>query len=531
MIFLRTSGVDDVPAGSNLFADVAAPVGMRDGDLVLVGVAVDTADTTVTAPEGWTRVFRTDPSRAVSLAVFWKIALNEPARWSFELSAAVDCQAAVAVYGGAEGWNPIEIATAAGTVSSATQNTPAGATALDNEELALFLAAGAVGTFTPAGDYDEIAAKSNGGSIAIHRLAKPIAGSIPAGTVMFSTPADGASVLVALRPSDSEVSVDDARQIIIDGFPRGVERVYDLEQGGDYFKLFQSIALAAKQTVFDLVELLRREIVPQFSRYLLPEWERVFGVTTTRAAQRGTVPDRQAQVISRWREASGLGSTRAAVTAILGPLLGYNPTTEVEVVTTDRDLLRIEHSYDLGSQTIASSGTASLTFETVDGGKVSDGGARVQLEYGAGSGSFAVLLVAPDLTFKSWTVDLDGQALDLLFGAEFAGAQMDGLWHLVVFNNTAGSLTLIPTAFVEGVQPDHLSVRQDTAAAMFDWGAYADPVHMGENGKPADMDAARAAIQRMAFAHTIGNLLQSIEALPDVDVGADSAIPDECLPA
>lgn len=531
-IFLRTSGVDNNDAGTSEFVGIPRPVGVQDGDLVVAFIAVDSADVDITPPDDtWTKAFRTDPSQAISAAVYWKIALNERDRWVFALSDDVDAQGAVAVYGGADAWEPVEAVFAGATSADTAQAVAASSTSVDDEELVLFVATDVADDIDPPSGYAEAQERQNGGTVSLSRLAVPSASaSIPATAATSGTAADGASLLVVIRPGAGTLSVDEIRKLIVGGLPTDADRIYDLTPTGDFYKLFQAIALTAKQVVFDLVDLLRLEISPRFARYKLPDWERVFGLTTTRAAQLGTIAQRQAQVISRWREAAGLGSTRDAITAIIGPLLGYDEPTEVQVVTTDRELLRIEHSYTGDLLSIPAGDPAMFEFDTVDGGKVSSGGARVQLEYGSGSGDFAVTLEAPDGTTKTWQVTLDGQALDILFGPTLAGAQMMGTWTLTVQNDTGGTLEVIPTVFVEGVQVDHLADRQLTAAAMFDWGIYADPDHIGENGNPADFAAVRAALGRTAFAHTTGNLLQSLEPYPDEDAGVHAAIPDECIP-
>ncbi len=537
MIFLRTSAVDDnEAAAASAFVGVATPFGVQDGDLIMVAIAVDasaviTPPVVITPPDAsWTLVARSGAPGGSNVSLYWKYALNERARWVFSLSLSVFAQGVAAVYGGADGWQPVEAAAIAQTAASASQNIGGVSTSISDEELALFLCFNTEDTFTLAG-YEQKQARLNTDTLAFARRPVGAPSALTATTAtLTSGPADGASILVVLRPSASRLSLDDVRGLLVNGLPADANRVYDLDVGGDYYKLFQAIALTAKQVAFDLVELAQREILPRFARYKLPDWERVFGLTTTRAAQVGSVPARQAQVVSSWREAAGLGSTRAAITAILGPLLGYFPTTEVEVVTTDRDALRFEHSYEPAASIILPAASqATFTFETVDGGKVSTGGARLEVDYASGAGDLQFELTAPDGSVRSWSTTLDAQAFDIFFGAEFVGAQMTGTWSLLIANDSLGSVELLPIVFVEGVT-DGRNDGQLTAAAMFDWGAYADPAHIAENGTPADFAAARRAVQRIAFSHTIGNLLQSLEPYPDVDAGVHSAIPDECIP-
>ncbi len=531
MIFLRTAVVDENVAGASPFVSVEQPVGIADGDLLVLAVTVNATDVVVTPPDAsWTRVAHTDKTAGVSLWVWWKFALNEPVRWVFSFDSSVEAMAAVAVYGGADGWEPVEAYAAQHNAAAGTAAVGGFSTSVGDEELVLFVSSDTAGTFTPATGFQSVASTVVNGALAVHRKQYGAPTVVSGLTVPFSVAGETCSFAVVLRPSVSKLSLDDVRKLLVGGLPADADRVYDLDGGGSFYKLFQAVALAAKQVAFDLVELCQLEILPRFARYKLPDWERVFGLTTTRQAQVGSIPARQAQVVSSWREAAGLGSTRAAITAILGPLLGYDVGTEVEIVTTDRDLLSAEHRYSTESVvSVADGDSGTFGFTTIDGGKVSTGGARVLLEYGTGSGAIVVRLTAPDGTTKSWDVNIDGQAMDLLFGVEFVDAEMMGPWLLEFQNDSGGLVEAIMTVFVEGVT-DGRNDGQITAAAMFDWGVYADPAHLGENGLSADLVAARRAVQRIAFAHTQGNLLQSLTPYPDEDAGLHAAIPDECIP-
>jgi hypothetical protein len=79
--------------------------------------------------------------------------------------------------------------------------------------------------------------------------------------------------------------------------------------------------------------------------------------------------------------------------------------------------------------------------------------------------------------------------------------------------------------FVEG-----LARGQSTGGAIFEWGVYVDPAHVGENGTAADLAGARLAIKRLKHAHTVGSLIQSLAPWPDISSGINSSIPDEWLP-
>lgn len=534
MIFLRTYGADQSVGVSN-YVSIAQPVGVQDGDLLLVGICLTDSSIDVAPPDDdWTLVARTDETRTGNVAVFYKFAQNEPSRWVFTLSSTAHPLGTygvggVLVYGGADGFEPVETSAAATSPSALTQNVPAITASEDGEELVLFLGADNAGTFTPLTGYQVVVKRAPGGvgTFEAHHRQLESAGTQPAATIPISVLAKGACVAIALRPSMGTMSVDDVRERIVAALPPGVDDVYDLTPTGDYYKYFQAIASWMKTYAFDLVDILRREIAPQFSRYKLPSWERIFGLETTHIAQSGTIPQRQAQVVSSWRAAAGRGASVPVVQGVLGPLLGYFPSTPVEVIECDRSALTLAHSYDVtagADVTIPGSSGVVLKIPVLsDGGKVAKCGAMLNLAFSAATNMLALVftLTAPDgTTSKIW----GGTAAAplVLYGPELAGADIYGTWTLEIDNLGGGSATLYSgsTLFVEGIAP-----RQQTAGAIFEWGVYADPAHLGENGTPANFDAARREIKKLTFSHCIGGLIQSLDAIPD-----DTAIPDECLP-
>lgn len=530
MISLRAKTADDNPSGTSTFVGIPLPIGVRDGDLILVAITTpDPVD--VTPPdESWTKIVRTDPTRPVSVAVYWKFASNEPAHWVFALSGSSKAAGAALVYGNADGFEPVDASGIALTLSSVNHNVSGISPSFDGEVAVLFAAADLTTTFSAlTGFVQEVLAGQSGAcTLSAQDRSLPSSAAIAATTVIAANSSDGASVMVAVRPGVGKLSVDDVRRQVIRGFPRGVERVYDLAAGGDYYKYFQAWAQVLKTYAYDLADLLRLEVTPYLSRYKLPEWEQVFGLTTSRTTRAGTFPQRQQQVLGSWRAAAGQPPTAENISAVVGALLGYFPTTPAQTVECLRSDLNVENTYTtLVPFTVADTATGTDTVsEPVDGGAVSQAGARLILEFVSGSGAYVVTLTAPDATAKTWDVDVpSGTAMLILFGAEFAGKVLQGPWTLQIHNVSGSSVTVLWSVLVEGIARD-----QETGGAIFDWGVYADPAHLAESGVPADFAAARLAIQKLAYAHTVGNLLQSLVPLPDVDEGASSAIPDECIP-
>ena len=143
MIARVAQGVDNNDPGESGFVGIAQPAGISDGDLLLVAIALSKAGVTITPPdESWTRVYRTDQAQGVSIAVYWKTAMNEPARWVFALSEDADAEGLVVAYSGADGYEPVEAYAGKLTASAASpHNYPAISTSTGEEALVLFLAA------------------------------------------------------------------------------------------------------------------------------------------------------------------------------------------------------------------------------------------------------------------------------------------------------------------------------------------------------------------------------------------------------
>jgi hypothetical protein len=350
----------------------------------------------------------------------------------------------------------------------------------------------------------------------------------------------GASILLVLRPAVGTLSVDDVRRRFVAALPEGVEAVYDLEPGGDYYNFFQALAALFRTYVFDLLDVARREVQPTLSWFKLPEWERLFGLATTRTARRGSVQQRQAQIQSAWRAASGQGSSTAALRAVIAPLLGYNDAADVQIIECDRTALELKHTYALVTD-LAVPDNTTVTHEFAvfaDGGVVSSAGARLRLVFNASDlEDWSISLTGPSGYVQTWDRGWSRPDIEL-FGNDFANEQINGIWTLSITNGAAadavGSPKLLAgsSLFVEGVQSgyDANHSQQSTGGATFHWGIYADPDHLGENGSGADLAAARLMLIKMRHAYTQVSLLFSLEPYPGMTGGANAAIPGQCIP-
>lgn len=537
MIFLRSYGSDQSVGVSN-YVSIGQPVGVQDGDLLLVSITLTDSNITVVPPDDdWTMIQQTDPTRTGNVAAFWKFAQNEPGRWVFTLSSTVHPLGTygiggVLVYGGADGFEPVEAFALATSPSSVTQNIPAITASEAGEEIVIFLGCDSGGQISAPSGY---AAPVNrfvpgASSFLACRRQLDAAGTQAAATTSVTVAGRGAALAITLRQSAGTLSVDNVRERLVAAFPAGVDDVYDLTPTGDYYKLFQAIAAWMKVYAFDLIDILRREVAPQFSRYKLPSWERIFGLETTRITKIGTIPQRQAQVMAAWRAAAGQGSSIPAVQGALAPLLGYSPGTEVQVVETDRSSITLVNSYDVcgGVDVAIPAGTTVLTIPVNDGGKVSAAGAMLNLAFASEDLSlYSFTLTGPDGTAHTWNAGWT-QAPLVLRSKAFVRKAIQGRWTLSIVNGSGASNTLYTasTLFVEGI-----ARGQQTAGAVFEWGVYADPAHLGENGTGANLEEARRAVTKMRFAHTEGSLFLSLDPQCDISSGIHAALADYCTPA
>lgn len=530
MIAVVASGYENNGAGGAQ-AWLPRPSGVLDGDLVLVAIMLTSAGVTATPPDdSWTQVTQTDPSFSMGLSVWQHTALNDGPHWVFTLSSSGQAASGCIVLRGTDPNEPIDAsAYAVTTSSSSTPTTPAITAGLPAEALITFAACDATRTFTaynndPTQQFQVVVP-----NLTLAGLAAVGPNGAAAGTTTLSGVANAAIVRIEVAPSYGLLSFDDSYDLLFRAMPPKVDQILDFRrQAGDYWYYFWVMAAVVKVYGHDLVDLVRREVVPYLSRYVLPRWEQIFGLNTRREASL-TLPTRQQNVRGAWRAGAGQDASIPTVQAVLAPLLGYSPPHVPTVVEASRSALTTAHSYSAIPITIVSSlGTVSGVVRADEGGTLSLPGPQVVLSLtGTGSLSVVATLTAPGGATQSWTTTGSG-AIDVVLDATaFVGhALSPGPWTLTLVNDSASSITVITASVVlEGIGPN-----QETAGAIFDWGVLVNWAQLGENGTPADFAAARLAIQRLAFAHTVGNLLQSSAPYPDTDTGAHAAIPDECIP-
>jgi subtilisin-like proprotein convertase family protein len=538
---LRTFGGDN-NGPQNVVGSVGipVPVGVQDGDTILVGIAASAGNVVTPPDDEWQRVASTDPSISPALTIFWRTALCEPARWVFALATPDTASGACAVYAGADPFDPVDVAALATNASAASTTIPPFSASLDGEDAVLWLAAGAEGTYTPPTGYLASVHRTQvpGPTLDLFHRSIGHSGQVAGGSAAFSTAATGAAVLVALRPSAATLTTDDVRGRIVAALPRGVERVYGLEPGEDFYKFFGAIAEVLRLYGFTLAEILRAELSPATAVYKLVEWERVFGIASSRIALGGTIPQRQAQVVAAWRRAAGQGSTPAIARAILGPLLGYTDPAQLEVIECPRASLDAITEQDIAPfATIPALGQLLETIAVPDQGAVSAGGVRLRLQIDHPHiEALTVGLSGPTgakgQALCAWTKLGTGSgtaAGDIwLRAASAAGKTVGGAWTVAIVNASGDAGTLqYATLQVEGIGRD--GSAEGLASEIYRWAVRVDPALVGVT-HPGDIAAARAALQRLAPAHTRSFLCFKMTGGSPVAICDDAnAVADCCI--
>lgn len=537
MISLRTYAVDNngaLPGAPPVFCGIPVPVGVRDGDLLVVGMSISSGDAGIFPPsEDWRLLARTDTDDR-NVAVYYKRALNEPVRWVFEIAALVDVAGAAVVFSGVDAFDPKEATALAMSTVGVTHAIPGISTSVNGCELLVFLAADAMGTYSaiPSGYLAQVARTTADGAIQVLRRPVVAAGQVSAATATFSAMASGAAVAVALRPSVTTVTVDEVRERIVGALPPGIEGWLDFTPGGDFYKFFQSIAEAFQVHGVGLYEILRAELSPGSSRYLLSAWEAIFGLETSRTTLRGLLPDRQAQVVASWR-AVALDSSKESVRAVIGPLLGYADPSQLLILEPTRAAVTALHELTVGSLTnevvAAVPDSTSFTFLVRDRGQVSTGGAMIAFEGlntdGTSLDSWLISLTAPDSTVVLDEVPL-GTAAQVIASGDIVlrrpiqrGIDIYGDWTLTITwteaSTGAGFDVAAINVLLEGIGRDAWNY-DGLGAAIYHWTVLAQPAYLGVT-HDADIQAAQDALTRLQQSHTIGGV--ALSAL-DGSIGA-----------
>lgn len=334
----------------------------------------------------------------------------------------------------------------------------------------------------------------------------------------------------------------DVQQLLIEGFPPGVEDFLDLQD--DPGKLLLGLAQVLKDHGTDRADQARREATPATCIDQLPEWEGATGLTASDLARFGDTTQRRTQILARLREFGA--TTLANVRSIVGPLLDYADPSLLAIIEVDRAVLRAAHTRNWTGTLNFNVVAGSLTWLVADDAKVSPCGAQVDLTLTHGEiANLGVSLRAPDGRdlFPDGTTPgptapgigrgpAVGSTVRLYFKG-MAGAQIRGTWTLTIFASAGAGTVTSAGLFVEGFGRDAKG-NDGLGAAKFHWGPMVEPARLGPK---ADLKAARAAVKRITYATRAGELLlrsSGAGALPAGQFAAipddPGAIPDQCIP-
>jgi hypothetical protein len=289
------------------------------------------------------------------------------------------------------------------------------------------------------------------------------------------------------------LSIKEVRSVLLQLWPPG--RLYDWSTPtSNVSRFLDALAETIKTFGFDVIDRLRREINPATAVEKLLDWEEALKLDASYTARNGTIVQRQAAVVGKLREFSAL--TLANVRASIAPLLGYADPSKLAILEVGRAAMRAAHT-ETNPQPAVASNVVSSSVIVYDGGVVSSAGVQVVVQVPSPPTPSAPLtfhLRSPTGATRTWnTSRLGSPATEYyLYDQSLVGTPCYGTWTLFVITSVVGVAQLSSwSIFVEGAGPSGLG------GDIVDWGVYADRTLMGSSGTPPDLEATRAAIERI----------------------------------
>lgn len=337
------------------------------------------------------------------------------------------------------------------------------------------------------------------------------------------------------------LSVNQVLALLKSLLPPGAQDLYDFAEG-DVGDIFEALAEAWKTYGYDPCDQLAANVSPLTCDVgTLATWEVVLGLSLTRIATRGSTELRRSQVISKLREAGP--TSLPNVRSIIGPLLGYVDSTQVEVIECNRNALREAHTYSFAADVIPALGTYSKVVTILDSEHVSDTGAHLYVNITiAAVEDLAISIQIPDGT--TYPVAAGGSLGTgavtneqySFFVPDVAGVDIAGNWTLYVTNAGAGAGTVNvgggadrTDIFVEGIGRVGFTGQQGLGAGAYSWGVLVDPTLVGQ-AHEADLDAARAALLRIKQGHTFASLIIGSSVSPGGCWIPNVSLPNALIP-
>lgn len=336
----------------------------------------------------------------------------------------------------------------------------------------------------------------------------------------------------------------DHKAELIAAFPPGTEDWLDWLDPDGPGPLMEALGHALEDAGSAKVDELRLELSPlTCSIQGIARWERTLGLQNSKTTIAGTERRRRAQVLARLREYGP--PNKHLVQTILNAFLVYDDQAQIEIIESDRQLLRLAHQKTWNGPAAFGQGTtATATWIVRDDPRVSKGGVQVDLNLlCADLGTLQITLFAPDGTSyqvpqpigfgPSMLGGPGGTRLRIYDQRFFVGhPHIYGTWRMEVTSATVGPGDTLFQAIllVEGLgryfdwqgKP-----RDGLGAAMYEWGVVCELAKMGPG---FDLEGARGAVKRLSYARSKGNIIRKpltmLIGIPD----HEWTIPDEVIP-
>lgn len=370
-----------------------------------------------------------------------------------------------------------------------------------------------------------------------------------AASYLVAPQAFGLSLPLPGEQPDASVTIEDALQLVKDGFPPDSPHDWDDTSSPDY-ELILWIAEVYKRYGYDLNDIFSRELDPQTAVLKLQDWRALYGIQAGRSRE-----ELRAAVLARLREFGGttLFNTAAAV----GVLLGYLDPQSLRIYEISAEQQRTALTYVddfLGTLTLPSDTGYSDSSNFVrrspvllDGALLGEMGAQLTLKFFAATGTTRIhaQLTGPDRRTKRWDPITTHQPLEIirLYAPEFRGTPAHGSWKLNLWREVgspangllkwellapgvptigAGKVVTGPTELDR-----NLSVMKGGLGRWKNswWGVYADPAKLSAT-QPADFAAVLAYLRRVEHGYQSASLLRSINPIPH----AVTTIPKQFIP-
>lgn len=186
-------------AGGSALVTINVPAGTANGD-IMIAVIVTSGTAVANVPTGWTLL--DSEATGPSARTYVRVALGEPANYTWTFTAGTAVSGVIASYSGGDGTTPVNAHSAMHRTAGTTTVTGDTITTTVADTLVIF--AGGVGqaaTFTgPTSFTQRATASGNGIAALIADVAQPVAGATGTVTATSSISGNTQGTLIAIAP-------------------------------------------------------------------------------------------------------------------------------------------------------------------------------------------------------------------------------------------------------------------------------------------------------------------------------------------